>query len=87
MGEKPAVNQQARVTAGTPEAHLHDLRHLSGTLAATTGATVKDLMARLGHSCTRAALIYRSIGHVMGSAGLVGEQVADVGGNVRCRSD
>jgi integrase len=39
--------------------HFHDLRHTGGTLAAATGASLKDLMARLGHSSTRAALIYQ----------------------------
>jgi integrase len=38
--------------------HFHDLRHTGGTLAAATGASLKELMARLGHSSTRAALIY-----------------------------
>jgi integrase len=42
-----------------PDAHFHDLRHTGGTLAATTGATIKELMARLGHSSPRAALIYQ----------------------------
>ncbi len=42
-----------------PAAHFHDLRHTGGTLAATTGATTKELMARLGHSSTRAAMIYQ----------------------------
>ena len=35
------------------------LRHTGGTLAAATGATLKELMARLGHSSTRAAMIYQ----------------------------
>ena len=43
----------ACVAAGVPNAHFHDLRHTGGTLAATTGATIKELMARLGHSATR----------------------------------
>ena len=38
---------------------FHDLRHVGGTLAATTGASRRELMARLGHSSTRAALIYQ----------------------------
>ena len=42
-----------------PDAHFHDLRHTGGTLAATEGATTKELMARLGHSSSRAALIYQ----------------------------
>ena len=50
----------AAVTAvGLPDAHFHDLRHTGGTLAAITGATTKELMARLGHSSTRAAMIYQ----------------------------
>lgn len=42
-----------------PGLHFHDLRHTGGTLAAATGATLRELMARLGHSSTRAALIYQ----------------------------
>ena len=40
-----------------PGLHFHDLRHVGGTLAAATGASLKELMTRLGHSSTRAALI------------------------------
>jgi integrase len=47
------------VAAGIPDAHFHDLRHTGGTLAATTGATIKELMARLGPSSPRAAMIYQ----------------------------
>jgi integrase len=50
---------KARNRAGVPGAHFHDLRHTGGTLTATTGATTKELMARLGHSSTRAAMIYQ----------------------------
>ena len=45
--------------AGVPGLHFHDLRHVGGTLAAATGASLKELMARLGHSSTRAAMIYQ----------------------------
>jgi len=38
---------------------FHDLRHTAGTLAAQTGASTKELRARLGHSSARAALIYQ----------------------------
>ena len=38
--------------------HLHDLRHTGNTLAAETGATLRELMDRMGHASTRAALIY-----------------------------
>jgi integrase len=49
----------ACIACGVPDAHFHDLRHTGGTLAATTGATIKELMARLGHSSPRAAMIYQ----------------------------
>ena len=39
--------------------HLHDLRHTGGTMTARTGATLKEIMARLGQSSTRAAMIYQ----------------------------
>jgi integrase len=45
--------------AGVPGLHFHDLRHLGGTLTAATGATLRELMARLGHSSPRAAMIYQ----------------------------
>ena len=38
---------------------LHDLRHTGATYAAQTGATLAELMARLGHSTTGAALRYQ----------------------------
>lgn len=50
---------KACARAGVPGVHSHDLRHTGGTLAAATGASLKELMARLGHSSTRAALIYQ----------------------------
>jgi integrase len=45
--------------AGLPGFHFHDLRHTGNTLAAGTGASLADLMARMGHGSTRAALIYQ----------------------------
>ncbi|HVA09249.1 MAG TPA: tyrosine-type recombinase/integrase [Acidimicrobiales bacterium] len=39
--------------------HFHDLRHTGNTLAAATGASTKELMARMGHASARAALIYQ----------------------------
>lgn len=50
---------KACAVAGAPGLHFHDLRHTGGTLAAATGATLKELMARLGHSSPRAAMIYQ----------------------------
>lgn len=37
----------------------HDLRHTGNTLAAATGASTKELMARMGQSSARAALLYQ----------------------------
>jgi integrase len=39
--------------------HLHDLRHTGNTMASATGASLRELMERMGHSSTRAALIYQ----------------------------
>lgn len=50
---------RARRSIDRPERHLHDLRHAGATWAATTGASTKELMARLGHASPRAALIYQ----------------------------
>ena len=50
---------KAREHAGLPDFRFHDLRHTGNTLAATTGASTKELMARMGHASMRAALIYQ----------------------------
>jgi integrase len=39
--------------------HFHDLRHTGNTLAGAAGASLRELMERMGHSTTRAALIYQ----------------------------
>lgn len=44
---------------GQPHLHFHDLRHTGNTLAAPTGASTRDLMARMGHDSSQAALIYQ----------------------------
>jgi hypothetical protein len=38
---------------------FHDLLHTGNTLAASTGASTRELMARMGHASSRAALIYQ----------------------------
>lgn len=50
---------EAREAVGLPDVHVHDLRHTGNTLASQTGATLKELMQRMGHSTVRAALIYQ----------------------------
>ena len=49
----------AREAAGRPDLRFHDLRHTGATLAAATGATLADLMNRMGHSTPAAALRYQ----------------------------
>jgi integrase len=44
--------------AGLPDIHFHDLRHTGNTLAASTGAGLRELMDRMGHSTARAAMVY-----------------------------
>ncbi|MFE3578967.1 tyrosine-type recombinase/integrase [Streptomyces vinaceus] len=45
--------------AGIKGLHFQDLRHTGNTLAASTGASTRELMTRMGHSTARAALIYQ----------------------------
>ena len=49
----------ARDAAGRPDLRWHDLRHSGAVLAAATGATLAELMARLGHSTPAAAMRYQ----------------------------
>lgn len=55
------VFYRARRLAGRPDLRFHDLRHTGATLAAMTGATLAELMARLGHSTAHAALRYQHV--------------------------
>jgi integrase len=49
----------ARVAAGRPDLRWHDLRHTGAVLAGQAGATLAELMSRLGHSTPAAALRYQ----------------------------
>ena len=53
---KPATER-----AGVEPLRFRDLRHAAATLAATTGATTKELMSRLGHASPAAALRYQHV--------------------------
>lgn len=53
------VYYRARAAAGRPDLRFHDLRHTGAVLAAQTGATLAELMGRLGHSTPGAALRYQ----------------------------
>jgi integrase len=58
------INRQAKwpesvAAVGAPGLHFHDLRHTGNYFAAMSGASLRDLMARMGHDSMRAALIYQ----------------------------
>lgn len=50
---------QAVKAIGAEGLHFHDLRHTGNTFAASGGAGMRDLMARMGHDTDRAAMIYQ----------------------------
>jgi integrase len=52
---------KARDAAGRPDLRFHDCRHTGSVLAAATGATVAELMGRLGHSSPQASLRYMHV--------------------------
>ena len=51
----------AREAIGEPDLHFHDLRHFGGVMAALTGATTREVMDRLGHTTTTAAMRYQHV--------------------------
>lgn len=50
----------ARKQIGRPDLRLHDLRATAATMAARQGATIAELMARLGHTTPAAAMRYQA---------------------------
>lgn len=50
---------KAREAAGRPDLRFHDLRHTGATMLAQEGATIAELMDRLGHTTPKAALVYQ----------------------------
>ena len=51
----------ATEAVGVPGFRFHDLRHTGATLAASTGAPLRALMSRMGHSTPVAALRYQHL--------------------------
>jgi integrase len=49
---------KALASAGLPDIHFHDLRHTGNNLSADAGANLRELMERMGHSSTQAALVH-----------------------------
>lgn len=65
-GSTPTITVWRRVWANAcrdaqVECTFHDLRHHAGTLTATAGASIRESMARLGHSSPAAALRYQHV--------------------------
>jgi integrase len=56
------VWQPATQAADVEGLRVHDLRHTAGTLATAAGGSLREVMHRLGHSTTVAAVRYQ---HVM----------------------
>lgn len=54
---------KARAAIGRDDLHYHDLRHVGLTMAAQVGATVRELMARAGHTKPDIAMRYQEIAH------------------------
>jgi len=50
----------ARQTIGKPTLHWHDLRRTAATLGAQSGATVREMQHRLGHTTPTMALRYQA---------------------------
>lgn len=50
---------KARTKAGREDLRWHDLRHSGAVLTAATGASIAELMERLGHSSPSAAMRYQ----------------------------
>ncbi|MEU6320158.1 hypothetical protein [Streptomyces sp. NPDC047009] len=51
------IRLRALAATGLGGVRFHDLRHTGNTLAATGGATTRELTHRMGHSSVRAALV------------------------------
>lgn len=66
----------ARKRAGRPDLRWHDLRHTGAVLAAATGATLAELMGRLGHSTPGAALRYQHVAE--GRDAVIAQRLSDL---------
>ncbi|MGN7779017.1 tyrosine-type recombinase/integrase [Mycolicibacterium sp. 22603] len=64
----------ARKAIGHDELHFHDLRHFGGVMAAVAGATTKEVMDRLGHTTSTAAMRYQHV--AAGRADLLADRLS-----------
>jgi hypothetical protein len=53
MAQLPAL-----AMAGLPEIHFHGLRHAGNLLTVLAGASLRELIARMGHASARAVLVH-----------------------------
>ena len=51
--------ERARKAAGRDDLRFHDLRHTGAVMAAQSGATIAELMGRLGHATPAMAIRYQ----------------------------
>lgn len=72
------VFKPARVKAGRPDLRFHDLRHTGAVLAATAGATLRELMDRLGHSTPQMAMRYQHVAE--GRAAEIARRLSEMAG-------
>jgi integrase len=72
------VYYPAREAAGRPDLRFHDLRHTGVIYAAQTGATLAELMGRLGHSTSQAAMAYQAV--AMGRDALIALRLSEMTG-------
>lgn len=57
--QRTRLFRAACAAEGLHRLHWHDLRHTGATLAAQSGASLRELQARLGHSTVAAAMTYQ----------------------------
>lgn len=64
----------ARAAIGHDELHFHDLRHFGGVMAAVAGGTTREVMDRLGHTTSSAAMRYQHV--AAGRADLLADRMS-----------
>lgn len=68
----------AREAIGQDDLHFHDLRHFGGVMAAVAGATTREVMDRLGHTTSTAAMRYQHV--AVGRADALAERLSALAG-------
>lgn len=71
----------AKAAIGHDDLHFHDLRHFGGVAASLAGATVKEVMDRLGHTTSSAAMRYQHT--AAGRADALAERLSALAQNPR----